>query len=102
MTTHTTTLRITRRGRLVLATLIALPVLVVSLFLATPGALAESDGAPDTHDYVTVLAGDTLWTIAESVAPDADPRDVIHEIMLLNQLSSAAVTPGQDIAIPRR
>jgi len=101
MTTHTGTFRITRRGRVVLATVIALPVLVVSLFLATPGALAESSSAPDTHEYVTVLAGDTLWTIAESVAPESDPRDVVHEIMTLNQLSSAALVPGQEIAIPR-
>lgn len=56
MTTHTT-LRITRRGRVVLAALIALPVLVVSLFLATPGAVAESTGTQDTYEYVTVLAG---------------------------------------------
>ena len=101
MTTHPTTLRITPRGRAVLAILIALPVLVVSLFLTTPGAVAESTGNPDTHDYVTVLAGDTLWAIAESIAPESDPRDVIHEIMTLNQLSSAALTPGQEIAIPR-
>jgi hypothetical protein len=101
MTTHTTTLRITRRGRVVLATLIALPVLVVSLFLAAPGAVAESTGNADSHDYVTVLAGDTLWTIAENIAPQSDPRDVIHAIMTLNQLSSAALTPGQEIAIPR-
>ena len=101
MTTHTGTLCITRRGRVVLAAVIALPVLVVSLFLATPGALAESSSAPDTHEYVTVLAGDTLWTIAESVAPESDPRDVVHEIMTLNQLSSAALVPGQEIAIPR-
>ena len=101
MTTHTTSLRITRRGRVVLATLLPPPVLVVSLFLATPGALAERTGSADTHDYVTVLAGDTLWTIAESVAPESDPRDVIHEIMTLNQLSTAALTPGQEIAIPR-
>ena len=102
MTTHTATLRITRRGRLVLSGLIALPVLVVSVFLAAPGALAESTPTADTFEYVTVLAGDTLWSLAESVAPESDPRDVVHEIMRLNQMSSAALTPGQEIAIPRR
>ncbi|MDA9786724.1 LysM peptidoglycan-binding domain-containing protein [Pontimonas sp.] len=100
MAPHTTSLRITRRGRFVLSALLALPVLVVSLFLAAPGALADSAEVGDSHDYVTVLAGDTLWTIAESVAPESDPRDVVHEIMKLNQLSSAALTPGQEIAIP--
>ena len=100
MAPHTTSLRITRRGRFVLSALLALPVLVVSLFLAAPGALADSAEVGDAHDYVTVLAGDTLWTIAESVAPESDPRDVVHEIMKLHQLSSAALTPGQEIAIP--
>lgn len=102
MTTHTTTLRITQRGRLVVSALIALPVLVVSIFLASPGALADSTDTADSHEYVTVLAGDTLWTIAEMLDPDGDPRDVVHEIMRLNQLSSAALSPGQEIALPRR
>jgi hypothetical protein len=51
---------------------------------------------------VTVLAGDTLWTIAAQLAPEEDPRDLVHEIMTLNQLTSAALTPGQEIAIPLR
>jgi hypothetical protein len=102
MTTHAAPLRITRRGRAVLGSLIAVPVVALSLFLAAPGALAESSGSPDAHDYVTVLAGDTLWTIAAQLAPEEDPRDLVHEIMTLNQLTSAALTPGQEIAIPLR
>ena len=53
MAPHTTSLRITRRGRFVLSALLALPVLVVSLFLAAPGALADSDEVGDAHDYVS-------------------------------------------------
>lgn len=99
MTTHT--LRITRRGRLVLSALVATPVLAVSLLLASPGALAESTPAEDDFDYITVLSGDTLWTIAEIVDPASDPREVVADIMALNGLSSGLLSPGQDIAIPR-
>jgi hypothetical protein len=29
---------------------------------------------------VVVHEGDTLWSIAERIAPDADPRNVVDEI----------------------
>lgn len=97
----TTTLRITRRGRLVLSAVVATPVLAMSLLLASPGALAESAPVANDFEYITVLSGDTLWSIAETVDPTGDPRDVVAEIMALNGLSSAQLIPGQDIAIPR-
>jgi len=97
----TSHLRITRRGRTVLAAAVAIPVVALSVFLATPGALADDEGAPNDFEYVTVLSGDTLWTIATSIAPTGDPRDVIAEIMSLNQLSGANLMPGQELAIPR-
>ncbi len=44
--------------------------------------------------------GDTLWHIAETIAPAADPRDVIVELMQFNGLSSADVPAGFELAIP--
>lgn len=95
------TLRITTRGRIVFGALIALAIIALSLVLATPIASAGNSEVPNTYEYITVLAGDTLWDIAAEVDPGADPRDVVAEIMALNQLSSAALTPGQNLAIPR-
>jgi len=100
-TTAHAPLRITRRGRIVLSGLVAVPVLAVSLLLASPGALAESQESGNDFEYVTVLSGDTLWGIAEMVDSTSDPRDVVARIMNLNQLSSAALQPGQQLAIPR-
>lgn len=97
----TTTLRLTKRGRFVVAALIAIPVISLSILLATPGALAGSDEVGNDFDYVTVLSGDTLWGIAREFAPNEDPREVVAAIMALNQLSSAALQPGQELAIPR-
>lgn len=99
-----TRLRLTARGRRVLAFLAAVPAIVVlSLaILSGGGALASSEtGAPaGTFTEVTVMPGDTLWSIAESVAPDADPRDVVDEIIRLNALSSASLVAGQSLALP--
>jgi LysM repeat protein len=50
---------------------------------------------------VTVVSGDTLWAIAEMIDPTGDPRDMVAELMTLNQLTSANLSPGQELAIPR-
>ncbi|GAB3278635.1 LysM peptidoglycan-binding domain-containing protein [Microbacterium lacusdiani] len=99
-----TRLRVTRRGRRVLAALAAAPV-AAGLALAVisgGGALASrEDGAPaGTFDTVTVMAGDSLWSIAEEIAPAADPRDVVDAIVALNQLQSSSVAAGERLAIP--
>ncbi|WP_309068090.1 LysM peptidoglycan-binding domain-containing protein [Microbacterium sp.] len=99
-----TRLRLTRRGRRVLAALAAAPV-AAGLALAVMnggGALASRDaGAPvGTFATVTVMPGDSLWSIAEDVAPAADPRDVVDAIVALNQLPSSSVAAGERLSIP--
>ena len=97
-----THLRLTRRGRAVLTTLAAVPLVIGAFLFAVNGGGAIATGS-STHTqfaYVTVHSGQSLWSIAEKVAPSADPRDVIADIVSLNQLQSAVVTPGQRIAIP--
>ncbi|MFT4213593.1 MAG: LysM peptidoglycan-binding domain-containing protein [Microbacterium sp.] len=101
--TRTTRLRLTTRGRRALVFLASVPaVVVLSFVLVSGGALAANEGgAPaGTFEYVTVMPGDTLWSIAESAAPDADPRDVVDAIMRLNALSSGTLDSGQSLAIP--
>ncbi|GGI48757.1 hypothetical protein BCL57_003455 [Agromyces flavus] len=98
-----TRLRLTRRGRVVFTALAALPIIVGVLIgsLASGGAMAGiDDGRVAVLDTMVVGAGDTLWGIAESIAPTADPREVIHEIMRLNGLRDAVVQPGQRLALP--
>jgi Tfp pilus assembly protein FimV len=99
-----TRLRLTVRGRRVLATLAALPaVIALGLAIVSGGsALASRDaGAPvGSFETVTVSPGDSLWSIAEEVAPGADPRDVIDAITRLNALDSVELIAGQSLAIP--
>ncbi len=94
----TTPLRITRRGRLVLTAVVSLPVLAASILLASPGAQAGSEaGEPEVY---TVLAGESLWDIAEAIAPNEDPRAVIDQIRSTNGLSGAEVFPGDRLILP--
>ena len=99
-----TRLRLTRRGRVVFTALAALPIVIGVLVgsLGSGGAVAGIDDGtgPAVFDTVVVGAGDTLWGIAESLAPTADPREVIHEIMQLNGLRDPVVQPGQRLALP--
>lgn len=97
-------LRLTTRGRAVLTTLVAAPLAAAALVfgLGTTGAIASHESGGVVFEHVTVEPGQSLWEVAAHVAPAADPRDVIAEIVLLNQLDSAVVQPGQELAIPAK
>jgi LysM domain len=44
---------------------------------------------------VTVQAGDTLWSIATSIAPNRDPRDEVAALQRLNHLDGVSLAVGQ-------
>src|SRR5690242_15410804 len=71
-----TRLRLTVRGRRVLAAAAALPAVIALAFAIVGGgaALASRDtGAPaGSFTTVVVSSGDSLWSIAEEIAPAAD------------------------------
>ena len=97
-TSATSGLRITRRGRLVILALALLVVLMPGAWRAM--AVAQTEG-PATVT-VTVQPGDTLWAIASSVDPGADPRALIAEIREANALTDAGLVPGQVLQVPTR
>ena len=95
--------RLSREGRL-LRTLVGFAVLAGTLILA-PRAFAsgiEASGiqnAEPTRPYV-VAEGETLWEIAGIADPES-PRDVmVDRIMRLNNMSSSALRPGEQILVP--
>ena len=50
---------------------------------------------------VEIQSGDTLWMLASKYGPDnTDPREIIHEICRLNDISAESIYPGQIILIP--
>lgn len=97
-----TRLRITRRGRLVLTALVAAPLALGVGFAALNGgaAVASREASSTALEYVTVSSGQSLWDLAEEIAPSADPRDVIASVVDLNRLPSSDVAAGQQLAVP--
>ena len=98
-------LKLTKRGRAVLTTLAALPLVVAAFLYALNGGSAsaslESEVQPGVeYTYVTVSSGQSLWGLAEEIAPTADPRDVVNDILEFNGMSSAELFPGQRLALP--
>lgn len=99
-------LRLTRRGRVVLIgiPLVILAAVLLSLagFLTSPAKAADSsaDLAVTPTVTVTVQAGESLWAIAGAAAPERDPRDVIADIVQLNNLTAGGVVPGQQLFVP--
>lgn len=101
-------LRLTRRGRIVL---IGLPLfLLVAILMSLAGFLnAPAKAADSAADLsatptvsVTVQSGESLWAIATAVAPERDPRDVIADIVQLNNLDAGRVMPGQQLFVPSK
>ena len=94
--------RLTRRGRLVVST----SCLVVAIGVALTGPWGSSAGATTaqaqgpTTARVTVAQGRTLWQIARSIAPTTDPRITVERIRELNGLPDSAIRAGQELVIP--
>ena len=94
-------LRITKRGRVVFTSLAAIPFVVAAVLMGLNGGGAtatSSAGAP--VEQVTVQAGQSLWQLAEDIAPGTDPREVVRDILAANQLESASVQAGQRLDVP--
>jgi LysM domain len=94
-------LRLTRRARR-LATVLAL-----ALGVALGSWLAPLLAGGDSGDLrltgvstVVVEPGDTLWSVAASVAGDRDVRAVVDEIQRLNDLDGVDLQAGQILQLP--
>lgn len=100
--------RLTRRGRMVVSVLVLAVLVVAALLislLASGGAQATNHGQARAGYQgmreVVVRPGQTLWSIAVAAEPTADTRIVVQEIMTANALTSANISAGQLIWVPR-
>jgi hypothetical protein len=95
--------RLTRRGRIAVTGVSALLIGVLSVALAT-AAQATHTGSASPGRYVakvTILPGESLWSVAEAYDPNADTRLIIQEIQQLNSMTGDQVQPGEVLWVPR-
>lgn len=92
------TLRLTRRGRGVLA-LAGLAAVAVTCLVGGVGLPSEPTigGATQVH---VVQPGETLWGIARTAGLDAPTRLVVDRIEEINGLDTALLVPGQELQVP--
>lgn len=97
---HVSTVRLTRRGRLVVLVAALVVLLCVGIALGAGSVASERPGTPEPTRIVMVGTGDTLWAIASELADDGDVRAMVDRIERLNALDSALVEAGQRLRVP--
>ncbi|WP_435299865.1 LysM peptidoglycan-binding domain-containing protein [Timonella sp. A28] len=91
-------LRLTRRGRVLIVAL-ALLCLLVPVVVAATAHADEGVVAVEVLEH-PVAVGETLWTIARGINPGVDNRDVVSDIMNLNNMAVAKLRAGEVILLP--
>lgn len=94
------TVRLTRRGRMVVFVLGLMVLLGLGLAVSAGAGAALHSGAPEPTHQVVVAPGDTLWGLASGAARGGDVRSMITHIEELNGLSGADLAVGQTLRIP--
>ena len=94
------TVRLTRRGRLVVFVVALVAVLAVGIVLAQGSVATGEKGTPAPTRVVMVGSGDTLWDIAAGIAEDGDVRGMMQQIEDLNALESSSLAAGQKLRVP--
>lgn len=92
-------LRLTKRGRLVVL-VFAVVALFAALIMFGSFANATATNSGPATAVVVVQSGESLWSIAQSIAPNADPRATVNDIKDLNGLNDSVVSAGQSIVVP--
>ena len=91
-------LKLTVRGRRVVAILALLPIVIMFILIGTRAAQADATGP--TTAVIKVEAGQSLWDVAVAIAPNEDPRSTIWTIKALNGLETSEVQAGQALIVP--
>jgi hypothetical protein len=81
------------------AVIVAIAATSVFGFVSTAAANNSAANSAD-FEYITVESGQTLWDLAEQVAPRSNPQDWMQDVVNLNGLTSTDLQPGQRIALP--
>ena len=94
------TVRLTRRGRLVVFALGLLLILAVGVFWGSGSVASDERGQAESTLVVQVQPGDTLYDLAARVTTDGDVNAMVEQIEDLNHLDSSVVYAGQKLRVP--
>jgi hypothetical protein len=95
------TMRLTRRGRLVVVVAALLVAFAIGVFVTAAGSVAtQHPGTAEPTKIVQVGTGDTLWGIASQLADDGQVPAMMAEIKQLNALDSVDLQAGQRLVVP--
>lgn len=90
-----------RRPSVAIMALVGIAVVAAVAFGGVFGARAAADsvtaGRPAEPLYVIAEPGDTLWSIAARIAPNASITEVVDQLVVLNGTS---ITAGQAVRVP--
>lgn len=92
-----------RRPSLPLAWLLVAAVLVGAAVFGL-GALANAtsgaESVPSRTEVVRIEPGESLWDLAERMAPGSEPSAVVSRIKELNAPLDGVLRPGQPLTVP--
>lgn len=91
---------LTTRGKIVVGLAVTFTFLFAWILFGSGTADAAGSSEGSATSVVVVQPGENLWSIAQSVSPQDDPRDLVIRIRDLNGLGSQHVFPGQSLIVP--
>ena len=91
--------RLTRRGRRLVTLMLVAP--LATGIVVAGGLRVQADVRTTPMGTIVVQPGQSLWQVAEIVAPDQDPRATIRQIEQLNDMNSASVQAGTLLIVPK-
>ena len=93
--------RLTRRGRLVVFLGTLMLVLMLGIVWGSGSVATEQAGTPEPTRVVMVGPGDTLYDLAAEATPaDGDVAAMVERIQRLNALDSGMLAAGQELRVP--
>ena len=87
-----------RRSALRLAVVMLLAGMLIGALM--PRLFASNDAPPPAPRVHVVRPGETIWGLAQRVAPGQDARRFVYEVIELNDLRQPALSPGQRLLLP--
>ena len=90
--------RVYLRRRVIALAVCAIAVVALYQGFSSMVALASPGPAAASSESYVVSAGDSYWSIARTIAPDLDPRNVVDDLTSLN--GSGPIHAGEHLRLP--